>query len=105
MTVMLDITGAVLVALGSLFILSGSVGLVRFPDFYTRSHAVGVTDSSGAGLILVGLVTQTSNVETVVRLILIILFMFLTGPTATHILAEAARKDGVPAWRPGEKRR
>jgi multicomponent Na+:H+ antiporter subunit G len=102
---LLDLASGVLLLAGSLLVLSGGVGLVRFPDFYTRIHAVGLTDSAGAGLILGGLLMQTTNWATAVRLVLILLFMLLTGPTATHVLAQAARRDGVQVWRATEPRR
>lgn len=97
--IVLDIVSGLLLAVGSLFVLSGGIGLLRFPDFYTRTHAGGVTDSAGAGLILLGLLLQTTSWSTGIRLVLILLFMMLTGPTATHTLAQAARRDGVPVWR------
>ena len=101
----LSVLGYVLMGAGALFILSGGVGLLRFPDFYTRIHAVSVTDSAGAGLIVVGLLLLPSSWPTAVRLLIILLFMTLTSPTATHILAHAARLDGVPMWREGDPRR
>ena len=94
----------VLLAAGALFVISGAVGLLRFPDFYTRIHAAGITDSAGAGLILLGLLLQATTWDTAVRLLIIMLFLALTGPTATHILAHAARRDGVPIWREGDRR-
>ena len=101
----LDFASGLLVAAGSLFVVSGGVGLLRFPDFYTRVHAVGVTDSAGVCLILLGLLLQTTSWATGIRLLLVLLFIVLTGPTATHALAQAARRDGVPVWRHGERRR
>jgi multicomponent Na+:H+ antiporter subunit G len=100
----LAIAGYVLLAAGALFVLSGGVGLLRFPDFYTRIHAVGLTDSAGAGLILLGLLLQPSGWPTTVRLLIILLFMTVTSPTATHVLAHAARRDGEPIWREGDSR-
>lgn len=102
---LVGVLSGVLLATGAVFVLSGGVGLLRFPDFYTRIHAVSVTDSAGAGLILVGLLLQPSGWQTTVRLLTILLFLTLTGPTATHILAHAARRDGVPMWREGDRRR
>ncbi|MFC4852857.1 monovalent cation/H(+) antiporter subunit G [Actinophytocola glycyrrhizae] len=101
----LDVVSWVLLAAGALFVVSGGVGLLRFPDFYTRIHAAGVTDSAGAGLILFGLLAQATTWDTAVRLLVIALFLALSGPTATHILARAARRDGVPVWREGDRRR
>lgn len=101
----LDVISGVLLAAGALFVLTGGVGLLRFPDFYTRTHAVGVTDSAGAGLILVGLLLQADSWATAVRLVIILFFMALTSPTATHALAQAARRDGVPVLREGDPTR
>lgn len=101
----IEIVSGLLLAAGSLFVVSGGVGLLRFPDFFTRIHAVGVTDSAGIGLILLGLLIQTTSWEAAVRLLIILLFMALTGPTATHLLAQAARRDGVPVWHEGGRRR
>ncbi len=103
--IVLEIVSGVLLAAGAVFVLSGGVGLLRFPDFYTRTHAAGITDSAGAGLILLGLLLQGAGWETAVRLLIIMLFLALTGPTATHILAHAARRDRVPVWREGDPRR
>nr|WP_262928516.1 monovalent cation/H(+) antiporter subunit G [Streptomyces sp. TRM68416] len=90
---------------GALAVLTGAVGLLRFPDFYTRIHAAGITDSAGAGLILLGLLLRVDAWSTAVRLLIIVLFLALTGPTATHSLAHAARRDGVQMWQEGDPRR
>jgi len=104
-SLLLDLASGASLLVGGLFVLSGGIGLLRFPDFYTRIHAAGLTDSAGAGLILLGLLLQTPGWETAVRLVMILLFLLLTGPTATHVLAQAAGRDGVRVWRAGEPRR
>ena len=105
LALLLDLaTGALLLAGGG-FAISGGVGLLRFPDFYTRVHAAGLTDSAGAGLILLGLLLQVPDWGTAVRLVLILLFMLVTGPTATQALAQAARRDGVGFWLDRERDR
>jgi multicomponent Na+:H+ antiporter subunit G len=75
---------------GGFFCISGGVGMLRFPDFYTRIHAAGVTDTLGAGLILIGLMLQSTDLIVVLKLILVLLFGLLTSPTASHALAKAA---------------
>lgn len=100
-----DIVSGLLLGAGGLFVLSGGVGLLRFPDFYTRTHAAGITDSAGAGLILLGLLVLTPGWETGIRLVIIMVFLLLTSPTATYVLAFAARRDGVRIWREGDRRR
>lgn len=76
---------------GSLFLLCGGIGILRFPDFYTRLHAAGVTDTLGAGLILLGLMMHGGFTLVTIKLILILGFLWFTSPTATHALAKAAR--------------
>lgn len=75
---------------GALFLLISAIGVLRFPDFYTRLHAVSVCDTLGAGLVLVGLMLQGGFSLVTVKLLLIFYFMMFSGPTAVHALAEAA---------------
>ena len=80
---------------GGVFCVTGALGLVRMPDFYTRMHAASVTDTLGAGLILLGLVLQAGFTLIAVKLLMIGLLIFFTSPAATHALAKAAYARGV----------
>ncbi len=80
----------ILLVLGSAFCLIGTLGLMRLPDFYSRVHAASIIDSLGTILVLLGLLTQTQDLLVIAKLILILLFMMLTGPTAVHALAHTA---------------
>lgn len=91
----LNLISAGLLAAGSIFVLIGAFGLIRLPDFYTRLHAAGITDTLGAELILLGLMFQAGLSLITVKLILISLFIFFTSPTATHAVANAARVMGL----------
>ena len=91
----LNLISAGLLAAGSIFVLIGAFGLIRLPDFYTRLHAAGITDTRGAELILLGLMFQAGLSLVTVKLILISLFIFFTSPTATHAVANAARVMGL----------
>ena len=75
---------------GLFFIVVGSMGVLRFPDVYTRLHAAGMTDTMGAGLVLVGLSFQEGLTLITVRLLMIWAFLLFTSPIATHALARAA---------------
>jgi multicomponent Na+:H+ antiporter subunit G len=66
------------------------------PDFWTRTHAAGITDTMGAGLILVGLMFQAGLSLISVKLVMILAFLYLAGPTASHALYRAAHGYGVP---------
>ena len=91
----LNLISAGLLAAGSIFVLIGAFGLIRLPDFYTRLHSAGITDTLGAELILLGLMFQAGLSLVTVKLILISLFIFFTSPTATHAVANAARVMGL----------
>ncbi len=80
---------------GGIVGIIGGIGMLRFPDFFTRQHASGVTDTLGAFLILLGLALQAGLTLATFKLALIFLFLFFTSPTASHALASAAVHDGV----------
>ena len=86
----LDLLSWVCLLAGAAFLLIGAIGVLRFPDFYTRLHAVSVCDTLGAGLVLVGLMLQGGLSLVTVKLLLMFSFMMFTGPTAVHALAQAA---------------
>ncbi len=75
---------------GGFLIITGGIGVLRFPDLYTRMHAAGVTDTGGAGLVLFGLMLQAGFTIVAVKLVLILWFLLFTGPVSSHVLAKAA---------------
>jgi len=97
MTDLLTILSFICLLLGSLCNLLAGIGLFRFPDFYSRMHATGITDSLGTGFILVGLMLQSGWDTSLTKLILILVFILLTGPTITYSLANAAKQHGLTA--------
>lgn len=94
MSEVLEPVGFVLVLIGAAFCMIGGIGLLRMPDFYTRAHASGVTDTFGAGFILVGLMLHAPGPEVAIKLAMALAFMLVTGPVATHALAKAAYAQG-----------
>ena len=87
---------------GGFFLLVGGLGLLRFPDFFTRLHAAGLIDTLGAGLILIGLVIESGWTLNAVKLIFILLFLFFTSPVSSHVVAKAALTSGLRPWRAEE---
>ncbi len=83
------------IAAGLFFVLAGTLGVLRLPDFYTRLHAAGMTDTLGAELILLGLIIQSGFTQMSLKLLLVAFFLLLTSPTATHAVAHAAYKAGL----------
>ncbi|MEE8517100.1 MAG: monovalent cation/H(+) antiporter subunit G [Alphaproteobacteria bacterium] len=90
-----DILGWILLLGGGFFLIVGGIGLLRLPDFYTRLHAAGITDTLGAGLLLLGLMVQAGPTLVTIKLILIGVFLLFTSPTATHAVANAAFVAGL----------
>ena len=79
MSFVLDTLGWLCLLTGSLFVMAGGIGVLRFPDFFTRLHGAGVTDTMGAGMILVGLMFQAGLTQATLKLGLILLFLLFTG--------------------------
>ena len=92
---LLDILSWVFLVAGGFLGITGALGLFRFPDFFTRLHAASVTDTLCAGLIVLGLILQSISVIMVFKLILILLIIAYTSPTAAHSLAKAALHGGL----------
>jgi multicomponent Na+:H+ antiporter subunit G len=90
----LTILSAVMLLTGGVFGLLGGIGVVRFPDFFSRLHAAGMTDTLCAFLIIGGLVIQAGLSLLSIKLVLILLFMIFTTPTASHALARAGLAAG-----------
>ncbi|KCZ93728.1 monovalent cation/H(+) antiporter subunit G [Hyphomonas johnsonii] len=87
--------GAAVSLAGALLCMVGTIGVMRFPDFYTRLHAASITDTSGATLVLIGMALMAPGWLIVAKLLTIFLFMFFTSPTASHAVANAAHTAGL----------
>lgn len=92
---LLDILSWILFVAGGALVVIGAVGVWRFPDFYTRLHAAGVTDTFGADLMLLAMALQADNFLIVVKLFFIFAFLVLTSPVSTHSIAHAALVVGL----------
>ena len=75
---------------GSVFVVIGAFGTWRFPDFWSRLHAASITDSAGVILLIIGMCLQAGVTLITVKLLIIGVFLFITGPTSTHAVANAA---------------
>jgi multicomponent Na+:H+ antiporter subunit G len=95
--ILLEITSWIFIVTGALLGIAGGIGIHRFPDFYSRLHAVGITDTMCAAMFLIGLALQTGISIASLKLLLIFIFLFFSSPTATHALADAALLGGLKA--------
>jgi len=101
---LLDMASWGLVLAGSLVILVGTLGLLRLPDLFTRLHGTGMTDTMGAGLLVLGMLLQTTDWLIAVKLVLILVFLAITSPTTSHALASAALYGGLTPWRLSDRK-
>ena len=83
---------------GAFFLLVTAVGLLRLPDFFTRAHAVGKSETMGALLVITGVVVHSGFALETAKLFLVLFFIAVTNPTAIHILSRAALRSGATIW-------
>ena len=94
MTAILEFLSNICLLLGGMLCITGGVGLLRMPDFFSRVHASGVTDTLAAPLLLLGLLLQMEWSLDSVKVIMILLIVLATNPTATHAMAKATLHGG-----------
>ena len=101
---MTQIISVIFLVLGFLLITIAVIGVLRFPDFYTRLHASSKIDSLGVALTLIGLAIYNGLSLTSVKILFIVVFIMLTNPISTHLLAKAAYHAGIQSWKKKDDR-
>lgn len=99
-----DIISTSFLAAGAFFMITGTLGLLRFPDFYTRMHATGKCDTLGQVLIIVGCMIYEGFSFIAIKLLLVSAIYLCVGPVSTHALIKAGYVTGVPVWKKGDRR-
>ena len=103
----IEIVAAAIIGLGVLVMFLGAVGVVRFPDFYTRLHPAGKGDTLGQGLVFSGLFVAAladgdlRSFSLLFKLVVIVVLLLFLNPTATHALARSAWVIGLKPWTGG----
>jgi len=94
-----NIISTIFIIAGLFFVVVGTIGLIRFPDFYSRMHATGKCDTLGEGLMIVGLMVYQGFDLISIKLLFLVIFIFVANPVATHAIARRAYKVGLEPWR------
>lgn len=89
---------ALLILAGGGFALVGAIGVVRFPDLYSRSHAASKAGTVGSGLMMLAIAIASGDAAVSVRALAGLMFFLLTAPVSAHLLVRAAYKAGYPMW-------
>ena len=92
MTLLADVVSMVAIVAGAVFFLAGTLGLLRFPDTFTRLHALTKADNLGLGLVVFGLLPQVDGVVTGLKLVVVWLLVMLAGACASQMVARTARR-------------
>ena len=100
---MSDILIGGLLVLGGIFGVIGALGLVRMPDVLIRMHASTKIGTLFCGMVMAAAAVHFGDWTVTVRVVLIVLFLLLTAPIASHMIGRAAVSTGVPLWRGKEK--
>ena len=107
----MDIVVTFLLICGLIFFTGGAVGIIRFPDFYSRLHPAGKLDTMGLLFMMIALALfklhhlSLGDLLTSLKIILIMVFVFISSPTAVHGIVDAGVSAGLIPWTKGEKRR
>jgi len=96
---LIEYASSLLLVLGAFFFLAGTLGLLRFPDVYTRLHALTKADNVGLGFIVLGLSLQADSLIEVAKLLLIWLLVLLSGSSVAHLIAKSALQKGTHLWK------
>ncbi len=96
---MTELLSLFLLLAGAGFFLAGTVGLLRFPDVYTRLHAITKADNVGLGLVVAGLLLQAESWAAMGKLLLIWLLVLLASASVAHLVARAALRKGIRPWK------
>jgi multicomponent Na+:H+ antiporter subunit G len=99
-----DVATMLLVVAGGVFFLAGTVGLIRFPDFFTRLHAMTKADNVGLGLVVLGLAVQAQSWMILGQLFVVWFLVLLGSASSAHLLAQSALRCGLAPWRAPGKR-
>jgi len=102
---MLNTLALIFIVVGLFFMIVGAIGLIRFPDLYTRVHATGKCDTLGEGMMLFGFILYEGMNLVSVKILLLVIFIFVTSPTAVHAILNVAYTRGVEPWKKGDERR
>lgn len=100
---MIDVISAALMLLGALFYAAGTLGLLRFPDVYSRLHALAKADNLGLGLVLIGLALRAESAAAALKLLLIWPLALAASAAVGYAIAWRAQRLGIPPWRREDK--
>jgi multicomponent Na+:H+ antiporter subunit G len=100
---MTDWISSLLLVPAALFFVGGTVGLLRFPDVYSRLHALTKADNIGLGFIVLALLIQAASWDWALKLLMVWIFVMAASATNAYLIARTAIQKDIPVWKPPEQ--
>jgi len=94
----IDLLSMALILAGAAYFFAGTVGVLRFPDVFSRLHAITKADNVGLGLTALGLALRAESLAVVAKLLLIWVLVLIAGATASHLIARSSLQRGIKPW-------
>ena len=95
----MDIISIIFMSAGLFFLIVAAIGIVRLPDVFSRSHAVSLTDSLGAFLMLVGIALHEGLSTNTLKILVVLALLYILNPVIAHATIRAALRSGVKPWK------
>ena len=99
---MIDLISTICMIAGAAFFLAGTIGLLRFPDVYTRLHALTKADNIGLGFITLGLLPRAADLPGAAKLVLVWVLVITASSCVGFLIARRAQRKGIAHWQPAE---
>ncbi len=105
----MNIASTIILICGLIVFTGGSIGIIRFPDFYSRLHPAGKLDTGGLVITMFAFVLYViqplslTAIITSIKIVLIVVFVFITSPTAIHSIVDAGVRAGLKPWEKSEE--
>ena len=94
----MDILSSLFMAAGLFFLIVAAIGIIRLPDVFSRAHAVSLTDSLGAFLLLIGIVLHEGLSMNILKILAVLALLYLQNPVISHATLRAAIRAGLKPW-------
>ena len=94
----MGILSIIFIVAGLFFLIVAAIGVIRFPDVFSRSHAVSLTDSLGAFLMLVGIALHEGLSINMLKILVVLILLYILNPVIAHATIRAALRSGLKPW-------
>ena len=95
----MEILSIIFIVAGSFFLIVSAIGMIRLPDVFSRSHAVSLTDSLGAFLMLIGIALHEGLGTNMLKILVVLALLYIINPVITHATVRAALRSGLKPWK------